>query len=141
MPKMKKNAVHLICKMHFDAAHRLHNPRLTPERNVEIYGPCNNEHGHGHNYVLEVHIRGEIDPATGYLVDLGQIKQIVQREVIQDCDHKNLNIDVPWLKDVIPTVENLTVAFWERLVHHIPRGALYKIRLFETDTISAEHMG
>lgn len=141
MKGRKSRLVYLICKMHFDAAHRLHNPHLSEEENQEIYGPCNNPNGHGHNYILEVCIKGNTAPKTGFLMDLGKLKSIINHEIIQYCDHKNLNCDVPWLKNVIPTAENLAIMFWDRLADKIREGRLYKIRLHETATNIVEYMG
>ena len=127
--------------MHFDAAHRLHNSALSDEKNRELYGGCNNEHGHGHNYILEIYLKGAIHPKTGYLMDLSKLKDIVDKEIVQECDHKHLNLDVPWLEGINPTAENLVVAFWKRLKNKIDEGKLYKLRLYETERNIVEYMG
>ncbi|MEP0815141.1 MAG: 6-carboxytetrahydropterin synthase [bacterium] len=117
----------------FSAAHRLHNPALSDEDNARIYGYCNNPSGHGHNYRLEVSVAGEPDPKTGYLVDLKILRDLIRERIISEVDHKHLNTDVPWLAGIIPSVENLAVAFWERLDGRIPGARLYSIKLFETE--------
>jgi len=120
----------------FNAAHQLHDPRLSDEENRRIFGKCANLHGH--NYVLEVVVAGAIDPATGYVLDLKELSDLISRRVIQDVDHRNLNTDVPWLEGRIPTAENLAVAFWERIRSELPEGMLRSVRLWETDKNWAE---
>jgi 6-pyruvoyltetrahydropterin/6-carboxytetrahydropterin synthase len=120
----------------FNAAHQLRDPALSDEENQRIFGRCANLHGH--NYVLEVVVAGPIDPATGYVLDLKQLSEVMSRRVIQDVDHRNLNTDVPWLAERIPTAENLAVAFWERIRSELPEGMLRAVRLWETDKNWAE---
>jgi 6-pyruvoyltetrahydropterin/6-carboxytetrahydropterin synthase len=120
----------------FNAAHQLRDPSWSEAENRRVYGMCANVHGH--NYVLEVVVAGEIDPRTGYVVDLKELSQIMSSRVIEDVDHRNLNTDVPWLEGLIPTVENLAVAFWERLRSELPAGSLRSVRLWETDKNWAE---
>ena len=120
----------------FNAAHQLTDPGLSEEENQRLYGKCANLHGH--NYVLEVVVAGEIDPATGYVLDLKQLSDLISKRVIEDVDHRNLNVDVPWLEGLIPTAENLAVAFWERLRSELPAGSLRSVRLWETDKNWAE---
>jgi 6-pyruvoyltetrahydropterin/6-carboxytetrahydropterin synthase len=115
----------------FNAAHQLHDPALSDEENRRIFGKCSNLHGH--NYVLEVVVAGQVDPPTGYVFDLKQLSDIICRRVIDDVDHRNLNTDVPWLEGQIPTAENLAVAFWERIRSELPDGMLRSLRLWETD--------
>ncbi|MBA2369152.1 MAG: 6-carboxytetrahydropterin synthase [Candidatus Protochlamydia sp.] len=129
----------IICRMHFNAAHRLYNPKFSNEKNFAIFGKCNNENGHGHNYVIEIYVKGSIDPETGFIINLSDLKAIIDKEIIQECDHKNLNLDVTWLKNVIPTTENLVIAFWKRIKNKISKGKLYKIRLYETENNIAEY--
>jgi len=117
---------------HFCAAHRLHSPHLSDAENRELYGKCNNPNGHGHNYILSVTIRGQADPKTGMLVELTQLARIIRSCITDQVDHTHLNLDVPWLQGVIPTAENLCLAFWERLKSEIPAGELYELRLDET---------
>ena len=120
----------------FNAAHQLFDPRLSDEENQRIFGKCANVHGH--NYVLEVVVAGQIDSATGYVLDLKQLSDLISRRIIQDVDHRNLNTDVPWLEGQIPTAENLAVAFWERIRSELPEGMLRTVRLWETDKNWAE---
>ncbi|HEX8429745.1 MAG TPA: 6-carboxytetrahydropterin synthase [Longimicrobium sp.] len=126
--------------MHFSAAHRLHNPAMSDEENSRVFGLCNLPNWHGHNYELDVTVEGEPDPATGYLVDLAVLRDLAG-EVIDQLDHRNLNLDVPWLHDVIPSTENLVVALWEQIAPRIPRGRLARLVLWETPRNSAEYTG
>lgn len=120
-------------KLDFSASHRLHSPELSDEENREIYGPCNNPNGHGHNYGVEVTICGEVRPETGMLMNLQKLKALMQQEVIDHLDHKNLNVDVPFLDGIIPTAENIAVKIWDILEPLIPGGTLYQVRIFESD--------
>ncbi len=128
-------------RVHFCAGHRLHNPAFADERNREIYGACSNPNGHGHNYDLEVTVEGEIDPQIGYVMDLRELKNLLEDEVLADLDHANLNVDVPWLADVVPTTENLAVAIWNRLDGKIVGASLASVRLWETERNSVEYRG
>lgn len=138
---MRKNTIYVTRKMHFNAAHRLHNPKLTDSENLEIYGPCNNKNGHGHNYELEVTVCGTPNDTTGYLVDLKELKSIIEKQIVNECDHKHLNYDVKWLEGINPTAENLAVAFWDRLVNEIKNGKLYALKLYETERNIVEYRG
>ena len=120
----------------FNAAHQLRDPGLSDEENERLFGKCANLHGH--NYVLEVVVAGQVDEVTGYVVDLKHLSDVMFRRVIQDVDHRNLNTDVPWLKGRIPTAENLALAFWERVREELPDGSLRSVRLWETDKNWAE---
>jgi len=120
----------------FNAAHQLYDPGLSEEENRRLFGKCANLHGH--NYVLEVAVAGEVDQASGYVLDLKLLSEVMSRQVIQDVDHRNLNTDVPWLKGRIPTAENLALAFWERLRPELPDGLLRSVRVWETDKNWAE---
>ena len=120
----------------FNAAHQLYDPGLSDEENRRLFGKCTNLHGH--NYVLEVVVAGEVDQASGYVLDLKLLSDIMNGQVIQDVDHRNLNTDVPWLKGRIPTAENLAVTFWERLQPELPEGVLRSVRVWETDKNWAE---
>ena len=120
----------------FNAAHQLCDPALSDEENQRLFGKCANLHGH--NYVLEVVVAGRVDPATGYVLDLKLLSDVISRRVIQDVDHRNLNTDVPWLEGCIPTAENLALAFWDRVSSELPDGALRSVRLWETDKNWAE---
>jgi 6-pyruvoyltetrahydropterin/6-carboxytetrahydropterin synthase len=120
----------------FNAAHQLYDPALSEEENRRRFGKCANLHGH--NYVLEVVVAGEIDQASGYVLDLKVLSEVIGRQIIRDVDHRNLNTDVPWLKGLIPTAENLARAFWERLQPELPAGLLRSVRVWETDKNWAE---
>lgn len=131
-------------KAHFNAAHRLHNPDRSEEWNQETYGKCNHPNWHGHNYQLNVVVSGEPDPETGFLIDLKRLHQIIEKQILGPCDHRNLNIDVPFLQGVIPTTENLVQAFYRELADPVKmevgdRGDLYLVRLFETERNMAEY--
>ncbi|HTQ69671.1 MAG TPA: 6-carboxytetrahydropterin synthase [Solirubrobacteraceae bacterium] len=115
----------------FNAAHQLHDERLSDAENQRIFGKC--ARLHGHNYVLEVVVGGGVDPATGYVLDLKLLADIIERRIIGDVDHANLNTDVPWLKGRIPTAENLALACWERIRTELPEGSLRYVRVWETD--------
>lgn len=132
--------VRVTRRVHFSAAHRLHSPALSDEENRRIFGLCNNSNWHGHNYELDVTVAGTVDPATGYVLDLGELRGLAE-QVIKDLDHRNLNLDVPWLADVIPSTENLVVALWEQLAPRIPRGKLVRLVLWETPRNYVEYTG
>lgn len=125
--------IYLTRKTEFCASHRLFNPEFSPEKNESVFGLCNNPNGHGHNYVLEVTVKGEVDQETGMVLDLKALKKIITQEIIDKVDHKNLNIDVPFLEGVIPTAENIAVKFWDILEPKIPSGRLHEVKLFESD--------
>ncbi len=128
-------------KISFSAAHRLFNPDFTDAQNEEIFDKCNNIMGHGHNYTLEVTVVGIPDPSTGYVIDLKKLKQILKDEIFEYVDHKHLNHDVPFLKGIIPSAENITVVFWDILSPKITTGKLFKIRLFESENSWVEYFG
>ena len=112
--------VRITRRLHFSAAHRLARPDWSEEQNRRVFGDCANPNWHGHNYDLEVTVSGPVDPATGYVMDLKALKDLVNRRVVDDLDHRNLNLEVPWLDGVIPSTENLAVRIWERIAPHIP---------------------
>jgi len=124
----------LTKRIEFSAAHRYHNDRWSAERNRAVFGACNNEPGHGHNYLLEVTVSGEVDPQTGMVVNLFDLKRVLQ-EALEEFDHYHLNLDTPYFKDVIPTTENLARVFWRRLQAQKDIGALHAIRLFEDEDL------
>lgn len=133
--------VYVTKRIEFSASHRLFNPEFTDEENELTYDKCNNYHGHGHNYILEVTISGEPNPQTGYLIDLKKLKKILMEELISKVDHKHLNFDVPFMKGKIPTVENIISSFWNILADKIPAGKLYRLKLWETENSYAEYYG
>ncbi len=125
----------------FSASHRLHNPNLSNEENVNIFGKCNSPNSHGHNYILEIVIAGEIDPVTGYLIDLKMLKEIIRENIVDKVDHKNLNSDVDFLNGMITTTENLAIQFWKILENKIPAGKLFAVRIAETENNFFEYKG
>jgi 6-pyruvoyltetrahydropterin/6-carboxytetrahydropterin synthase len=133
--------VRVTRRLHFSAAHRLYNPEFSDERNFEVFGLCANPNWHGHNYELDVTVEGEVDPRTGYVVDLKRLRDLVEEAVVNDVDHRNLNLDVEWLQGVLPSTENLVVAIWNRLVERIPAGRLVRLVLWETPRNSVEYSG
>jgi 6-pyruvoyltetrahydropterin/6-carboxytetrahydropterin synthase len=133
--------IYVTRKSEFSAAHRLFNPNFTDEKNEQVFDICNNYHGHGHNYVLEVTVAGNPNPETGYVIDLKLLKKIVDDEIIRKVDHKHLNYDVDFLNGIIPTAENLVVKFWNLLKDKIPTGNLYSIKLYESDKNYVEYRG
>jgi 6-pyruvoyltetrahydropterin/6-carboxytetrahydropterin synthase len=141
-PLVLSGTVFITRQVHFNSAHRLFNPTKSLAWNQKQYGLCTNPHWHGHNYVLEVTVRGRPDPVTGYIIDLGELKKILQRAVIDPCDHKNLNTDVEFLRGLIPSTENLVIAFWNEIAPHLPKAAaLHCVRLFETPRNFADYYG
>ena len=128
-------------RLRFNAAHRVHNPALSDAENDRLFGKCNNPNWHGHNYVLDVSVESEIDPRTGYVMDLARLKEIVEREVVGLIDHRNLNLDVPFMRDVIPTSENIVVACWKRLEDHVAPARLTRLVLWETENNYVEYRG
>ena len=122
----------------FAASHRLHTDRLSEEENARVFGKCNNPHGHGHNYTLEVTVAGEPDPVTGMVLDLKELKEILEREVMQRMDHRFLNYEVAELKGQIPTCENIARVIWELLDPKIKQGKLHRVRLYESADLFAD---
>jgi len=134
-------AVTVTRRMHFNAAHRVHNPALSDEENERLFGLCNNPHWHGHNYMLDVSVTGPIDPRTGYVMDLGVLKRIVQREIVDKVDHRNFNVQVDFMRDVIPTAENIVVACWQVLAPQVAPARLRRLVLWETPNNYVEYDG
>jgi 6-pyruvoyltetrahydropterin/6-carboxytetrahydropterin synthase len=133
--------VYLTRKIEFSASHLYHNPAFSAEENRRVFGKCNNPHGHGHNYVLEVTVAGEPDPATGMVLDLKELKEILQREVTDRMDHRFLNYEVPELAGQIPTCENIATVIWQLLEPKITRGHLNRVRLYETSDLFVDCYG
>ena len=131
----------LTRKIEFSASHRYDNPKLSPEENRRVFGKCNNVHGHGHNYTLEVTVAGEPDPVTGMVLDLKDLKELLEREIMQRMDHRNLNVEVRELEGKIPTCENIAAVIWRVLESKITRGHLYRIRLYETADLFVDCYG
>ena len=132
-------------KEHFNAAHKLYNSAWTKEKNVEVFGPCANDHWHGHNFDLIVTVKGHPDPETGFVVDLKRLSKLIQREVTDKLDHKNINLDVDFMKDKMASCENLVVEIWKILDAQLPditkHGKLHSIRLYETPRNYVEYFG
>ncbi len=136
MPKVSITRI-----VRFNAAHRVYNPAWDDARNAATFGKCNNPNWHGHNYSLEVTVEGEVDPETGFVVNLGDVKAVAQREVVDQVDHKNLNLDVPFMRGVIPSTENLVVAIWGVLAPKVAPARLAKLKLWETENQYVEYEG
>ncbi len=143
---LKPRKVYVSRKIEFNAAHRLFNPLWTEEENLAVYGKCSNKYGHGHNYLLEITICGIIDPTTGFLFDLKELKNILKEEVMERFDHKNLNHDVTDLQDCVPTTEVLAVLIWdilEQRLHNINNReiSLHEVKIYETGKNSVSYFG
>ena len=127
---------------HFNAAHKLYNPSWSPEKNEEVFGKCANANWHGHNYDLMVTIKGEVDADTGFLMDVKKLSQIINEYVCEPLDHRNINMDVTFMKDVLPSTENLAIKIWEQLGPKLPANVkLHCIKLYETPRIGVEYFG
>jgi 6-pyruvoyltetrahydropterin/6-carboxytetrahydropterin synthase len=133
----KKVAV--IRRAHFNAAHRLYNPSWPNEKNEEVFGLCNNPNYHGHNYVLEVKVVGDVDPDTGYVIDIKILKSIIDEEIIERFDHKNLNLDTEEFKNLNPTAENIAVVIYKLLRKRLNPELLLFVKLYETDRNYVEY--
>jgi 6-pyruvoyltetrahydropterin/6-carboxytetrahydropterin synthase len=119
-------------RVHFNAAHRLHNPARSDAWNRRTFGPCNNPNGHGHNYELELTVEGPVDPETGYVIDVGILKDLAERHVVARLDHKHLNLDVDWFRDLLPSAEHIAMMAWRELRPHLPAELALRVRLWET---------
>jgi 6-pyruvoyltetrahydropterin/6-carboxytetrahydropterin synthase len=132
-------------KEHFNAAHKLYNPALSKERNIELFGPCANENWHGHNFDLIVTVKGLPDPETGFVVDLKKLSTLIRTQVIDKLDHKNLNLDVDFMEGKLASCENLIVEIWKIIERNLPdittQGKLHCIRLYETPRNYVEYYG
>lgn len=123
----------------FNAAHRLYNPAWSDERNDAVFGKCNNPNFHGHNYRLIVTVMGEPNPETGYVIDLKTLSDLIQTHVLRSFDHKNLNLDTPWFRDLNPTAENIAVVIWNILRKHLDNRLDLTVKLYETERNSVEY--
>jgi len=133
--------VYLTRKCEFSAAHYYHNPEFTAEENHRIFGKCSNLNGHGHNYTLEVTVKGEIDPKTGFVMDLKKLKDILNAEVMDAMDHRHLNKEVPEFAQAIPTTENIAIAIWQRLEGKLNVAKLHRVRLYEMQDLFVDYYG
>ena len=125
----------------FSASHRLYNEQLTADENVLLYDKCSNPYGHGHNFILEVVVCGEVDKKTGYVIDLKILKKIVKEKIIEKVDHRSLNYEVDFLTGINPTAENICIAIWNQLKNVIPSGKLHSVKLYETENNYVEYKG
>ena len=128
-------------RLNFNAAHRLHNPELSEEENRALFGPCNNPNWHGHNYRLDVSVSGEVDARTGYVIDLKRLRDVVEQHLVDHMDHRNLNVDVEFMRGINPTAENIVVACWRVLEPVVHPARLARLRLWETDNNYVEYEG
>jgi 6-pyruvoyltetrahydropterin/6-carboxytetrahydropterin synthase len=133
--------VYLTRRETFAAAHRLFKPELSDEENFKLFGKCSNPNWHGHNYTLEVTVLGELNPDTGFVIDIKKLKEIMHEFVISKVDHKNLNIDTEFMNGIIPTSENITITIWNQLADKISGGKLYSVKLYETENNYFEYKG
>jgi 6-pyruvoyltetrahydropterin/6-carboxytetrahydropterin synthase len=131
-----------VCRREtFNAAHRLFNPYWSDEKNLQVFGKCSNPNFHGHNYVLETWIEGPIDPETGYVIDLKELKNIIRNEVCERFDHRNLNLDCEEFKELKPSAENIAVVAWNLLRPHLDVRLNLWVRLWETENNVVEYDG
>lgn len=141
--KNSKEMIYITRKEHFNAAHKLHNPNWTEEQNNETFGKCANPNWHGHNYNLYVTVKGDINPDTGYSANLKDISLLIRKHVTDKLDHKNLNLDVDFMKGIMPSTENVAIAIWKELQPHIDvmDCKLHCIKLYETENNYVEYFG
>ena len=128
-------------KAHFNAAHRLHNKNWSNEKNQKVFGKCNYQNYHGHNYELIVSVTGKINPETGYVMDMGELKKIIKNEIEERLDHKNLNLDIPYFSKVIPSAENICIYIYDILRDNIDTKFKLSVRLYETPRNFVEYSG
>ena len=128
-------------KAHFNAAHRLHNKNWSDEKNQKIFGKCNYQNYHGHNYELIVSVTGEINPETGYVIDMGELKKIIKNEIEERLDHKNLNLDIPHFSNIIPSAENICIYIYDIIRDNIDSQFKLSVRLYETPRNFVEYSG
>lgn len=134
--------IYITRREYFNAAHRLYRKEWTDEQNTAVFGKCANANWHGHNFVLFVTVKGHPSPETGFIIDLKVLSKIIKEEVIEPLDHKNLNEDVPFLKDIMPSIENLAMVIWKRLEKRLQgQCLLHKVKLWETDNNYVEYFG
>ena len=133
--------VYLTRKEHFNAAHQVVNPKWSDEKNKDVFGKCANKNWHGHNYDLYVTVKGNPNPETGFIMNVKELSLIIKEQVLNKLDHKNLNLDVPEMKDKFPTAENLSIEIWKMLEPYISECKLHCIKLLETDNIYTEYFG
>ena len=133
--------IYITRKAHFCASHRLYNPEWSDDKNDVVFGKCNNPNGHGHNYDLEVTVAGSLPPETGMVMDLKKLADIIEEEIVEKVDHKHLNLDVDFLRGIIPTAENMAIVFWKILERKITEGKLYSVKVYESENNFVEYRG
>jgi 6-pyruvoyltetrahydropterin/6-carboxytetrahydropterin synthase len=133
--------VYITRRETFAAAHRLFKPGVSDDENYKMFGKCSHPNWHGHNYTLEVVVAGEVNPETGFVMDVKELKNIIHKYVIEKVDHKNLNLDTDFMRGIIPTSENICIAIWNQLKDKIPSGRLYSVKLYETENNYFEYRG
>ncbi|MDL2716580.1 MAG: 6-carboxytetrahydropterin synthase [Acidobacteriota bacterium] len=138
---MSAPSVRITTHTHFSAAHRLHNDARDPEWNRRVFDKCNNPHGHGHTYGLDVTVEGPVDAVMGWVMDFGVVKRVVAERIVRACDRKNLNVDVPFLAGVNPTAENIAIRIWDVLAPALAPGRLVRIELHETERNKVVYTG
>ncbi len=132
---------YLTRREHFNAAHKLSNPNWTEEQNKTVFGGCANPNWHGHNYTLWVTVKGNVNPETGFVMNMRDLSMVINEQVIKHIDHKNLNLDVPFLQGIMPSTENVAKAIWDQMAPHIEGGILHCVKLQETENIFVEYYG
>ena len=137
----RKKTVYITRKAHFNAAHKLFNPNWSTEQNEAFFGKCANKYYHGHNFDMYVTVKGEADYETGMVMDLKELKRLMETYVINKLDHKNINEDVDFMNGKLASIENLVVEIWNQLEPHIPKGKLHSIKLYETERQFVEYYG
>jgi len=138
---MTNKLVYITRKEHFNAAHKLYNPKWTQEENEAIFGKCANKNWHGHNFDLYVTVKGSPNEDTGFIMDLKKLRDIINEHVVEVLDHKNINMDVPFMKDKMASIENLAVGIWEQIEPHLQNCTLHRIKLWETHNNYVEYFG
>jgi 6-pyruvoyltetrahydropterin/6-carboxytetrahydropterin synthase len=139
---MMSRYVYLTRKVEFAASHVYHNPAFSAEENRRVFGKCNNPNGHGHNYTLELTVKGEVDVATGFVLDLRDLKEILNREVMEVYDHRHLNREVPEFATEIPTTENIAISIWNRVGPRLDHGTeMHRVRVYETPDLFVDYYG
>lgn len=131
----------LTRKAEFSSSHYYWSDQLSADENLRLFGKCSNRNGHGHNYTLEVTVEGEVDPVSGFVVDLKELKEVINREVVDAYDHRHLNLEVPEFKHVVPTTENLAIAIWQRLDPKLKVAELHRVRVYETPDLFVDYYG
>jgi len=135
--------IYVTRREHFNAAHRVYNPKWSVKKNFEVFGVCANPNWHGHNYELFVTVKGEINKETGFVVDLRLLSELIKKQLVDKVDHKNFNLDVPFMKGIIPSTENIIIEFWKQLEKPIAKlgCTLHGLKLQETENNAAEYFG